>query len=246
MIGLKHSWIWGAFGKHPVGRDYFRVGPDDPFLQAFSDWIGNGYRRLNPEKGAHRDFYSWRFWAKGPKKGSVVCGVGRDSSDSLGRPYPLLIMGKGPLKDWENHWHFLPLACEKTWAQMEYLGAGRFVDFKQLEDEVRCIKPPGHNWNDLESMLTDISQWDQGEIEKGIEGLRGRSEVFIPLKIGRSDEQPDLVIGAHLLVKKAQPGAVPNSIFMGGVPDNTYLAVFMRPLAATDFVHLWSVCHEGR
>lgn len=248
MMGLKHSWNWGAFGKHPVGRDYFRVGPNDPFLQAFSDWVENGYRRLNPEHVSHPVFYSWRFWAKGPKKGSVVCGVGRDSSDSLGRPYPFLIMGKGPLEDWENHWELLPLAMEKTWAQIEHLASGRFADFKQMEDQVRSIKPPGPNWKDMETLrgasgdpVSDRSQWDMGDMVKRIEGLRETPEVFIPLKRGRSDDPFDLVSLLHSLVKKAHKGTVPNSIFMGGVPENTYLAVFMRPLAPTDFVHLWSV-----
>jgi type VI secretion system protein VasJ len=251
LIGLKNAWNWGAFGKHPVGRDYFRVGPNDPFLQAFSDWVENGYRRLNPVAGGSPVFYSWRFWAKGPKKGSVVCGVGRDSSDSLGRPYPFLIMGKGPMKDWEDHWDLLPLAFEKTWAQIEHLAAGRFVDFKQMEDEVRCIKPPGPIWKDLESLrgrpgefessLKNRFQWDLGEIEKKIEGLREIPEILIPLKKGLSDGQSEIVSLLHFLVRKGQGGAVPNSIFMGGVPDNTYLAVFMRPLASDDFIKLWSV-----
>jgi len=245
IMGLKHSWNWGAFGKHPVGRDYVRIGPNDPFLKAFSDWIENGYRRLNPAESSTPVFYSWRFWAKGPKKGNVVCGVGRDSSDSLGRPYPFLMIGKGPLKEWEDHWDLLPLAFEKTWAQIEYLASGRFVNFKQLEDEV-CW------WKDFEflrrspaepeSTLMDMSQWDLGEISKRIEGLREKAEVFIPLKKVASEDQSDLVSLLHFLLKKACAGtAVPNSIFMGGIPNNTYMAVFMRPLSSDDFVRLWSI-----
>jgi type VI secretion system ImpM family protein len=251
IIGLKNSWNWGAFGKHPVGRDYFRVGPNDPFLKAFSDWVENGYRRLNAVEGSSPAIYSWRFWAKGPKKGSVVCGVGRDSSDSLGRPYPFLIMGKGPLKDWEEHWDLLPLAFEKTWAKIEHLATGRFVDFKQMEDEVRSIKPPEPIWRDFEALrgspggfestLKGPFQYDLGEIEKKIEGLMEIPEILIPLKKGQSDGQSDFVSLLHLLVRKSQGGAVPNSIFMGGISDNTCLAVFMRPLASDDFIKLWSI-----
>jgi type VI secretion system protein VasJ len=255
MMRSKNSWNWGAYGKHPVGKDYFRAGPEDPFLHAFSDWIENGFRKLNPEKNANPLICSWRFWARGYKKGSIACGVVRDSSDSIGRPYPLLIMGTGPLKGWENHWDLLPLAFEKTWVQIEHLATGRFVDFKQMEDEVRSIKPPGFDWKvlehqrefpeEIEPSSNGRSRWDLPELEKRIISLREKPETFIPLRGGRPDDHFDFVSLLHFLVKKNHTGAVPNSIFMGGVPDNTYLAVFMRPLAPTDFVRLWSVCAEG-
>ncbi len=247
----KNSWNWGACGKHPVGKDYFRVGPDDPFLQAFSDWIENGYRRLNPESVSDSVFNSWRFWAKGPKKGSLVCGVGRDSSDSIGRPYPFLIMGTGPLKGWENNWDLLPFAFEQTWDQIEYLSTGRFVDFRQMEDEIRSIKSPHSNWKDLRSQkrppgdLSGRIQWDIGELDNKIGRFREQPEIFISFKGVQSDDHFDFVSLLHSLLKKNHAGAVPNSIFMGGVPDDTYLAVFMRPLAPTDFVRLWSVCNDN-
>ena len=64
---------------------------------------------------------SWRFWAKGANKKALVCGVARDSSDSVGRPYPLLVVGTGPLADWEDEWELLPAACENTWNQMDVM-----------------------------------------------------------------------------------------------------------------------------
>ena len=134
MMRSKQTWNWAACGKHPVGRDYFSVGLNDPILKAFSDWIDSGYQRLNPEHGSASVFYSWRFWAKGLKKGSLVCGVGRDSSDNIGRPYPFLIMGTGPLKGWEENWDVLPDVFGETWRQMEYMSAKRFSDFEQFGD----------------------------------------------------------------------------------------------------------------
>jgi len=255
MLGIirsKNAWTWGACGKHPVGRDYFKVGPDEPFLQAFSDWIKNGYRRLNLDQGANSIFYSWRFWAKGPKKGSLVCGVGRDSSDSIGRPYPFLILGTGPLKGWEAHWDLLPLSLDQTWSQIEYLTTGRFVDFKQMEDEIRSIRPPTPTWGELETQrgrpgeleffLNGLSQGDRLEMNKSFESLREKAEVFISLNMGGTEDSFDLVSRLHYWMRKRIPGGVPNSIFMGGIPGNTYLTIFMRPLAANDFVRLWSVC----
>ena len=112
MLGsLKSSagWKWTAFGKHPVAGDYFYAGADDPFFQAFSGWVENGYRQISTERKNATDLYSWRFWAKGAQKDTLVYGVGRDSFDTIGRPYPLVIMGTGTLADWHRNWEILPL-----------------------------------------------------------------------------------------------------------------------------------------
>jgi len=55
--------------------------------------------------------------------GALVCGVVRDSVDRLGRPYPLLVLGTGSLREWESHWDLLPYACLPVWQRIEYLGA---------------------------------------------------------------------------------------------------------------------------
>ncbi len=251
MRRSKNAWQWGASGKHPVGKDYFRVGPEAPFLNAFSDWVENGYGKLNAERGSSRVYNSWRFWAKGAKKGCLLCGVGRDSSDSIGRPYPFLILGEGPLKGWENHWDLLPFAFEKIWAQMEYLATGRFVDFRQMEDEVRGIGSPNPGWTDFESQRAQVPEQEPAFEEQyrwycgQIESLKEKQEIFIPLKTGEPGAYPDSVNLLHFLLKKIHRGAVPNSVFMGGGPDRISLAVFMRPLVPADFVRLWSVSTEG-
>ena len=106
MLGSLKSapaWKWAAFGKHPVAGDYFNAGPDDPFFQAFSGWVENGYRQVCSGRKNSTDLYSWRFWAKGHQKDSLMCGVGRDSFDTIGRPYPLVVMGAGILPDWQRH-----------------------------------------------------------------------------------------------------------------------------------------------
>ncbi len=258
MLGLgksKDPWNWGAYGKHPVGRDYFRVGTDDPFLRAFSDWAGNGYQKVDHQNKAVSGLNSWRFWARGPKKGNLLCGVGRDSSDGIGRPYPLLIMGTGPLKGWEDHWDLLPLVFEKTWTRIESLATGRFMDLKQLEDDVLNINPPASKWNDLEreighagefgSSLYDRFKGDMGDVYERIKKLGEQQSALIPLNRGQFDGNFDFLSLLNSLVKKTYGKAVPNSIFMGGIPDKTYLAVFMRPLVSDDFNRLWSAWAEG-
>ena len=236
MMRSKNSWHWGACGKHPVGKDYFRVGPEDPFLQAFSDWIENGFRKLNPEKNANLLICSWRFWTRGYKKGSIACGVARDSSDSIGRPYPLLIMGTGPLKGWEENWDLLPNVCGGAWGQMEYLSAKRFSDFEQFESEVRLIKPPGAGWSELPSSDSGAGlTWDDRDVEKMVTRLSQDKILFIPL-----DSDPSTLAGLWHSLMKSRISEVPSTVFMGGSSGGTFLAIFMRALAPVDFVRLWS------
>jgi type VI secretion system protein VasJ len=236
-----NAWHWAARGKHPVARDYFCLGLNSPLIRALSDWIEKGYETLGSKHGVSSKPCSWRFWAKGPKKETLVCGVGRDSSDSLGRPYPLLIVGAGPLEGWQDQWNLLPIACEKTWRQIEHLSTKRFLDLKHLEDEVRIIKPPYPHWSDFVSQRGDLemSSWNPGAVEKKAASLSIEREFLVPLEGGPSNDHVAEADLWHLFLK-AHTKAIPNTVFMGGVPDETYLAVFKRPLVPSDFVLLWS------
>jgi type VI secretion system protein VasJ len=245
-----NSWHWAAWGKHPVARDYFCLGLNSPLVKAFSDWIEKGYQTLGSKPRASSKLCSWRFWAKGPKKETLVCGVGRDSSDSLGRPYPLLIVGTGPLEGWGDHWDLLPFACEKTWSRIEYLSAKRFIDFKQLEEEVRIIKRPYPQWSEFVSQRRSLGEssptsHNPRAVENKAASLSAETDFFVPLDDGPSNDHL-AVAGLWHFFLKAHARAVPNAVFMGGVPDEAYLAVFKRPLMPADFVQLWSLWSEGK
>jgi type VI secretion system protein VasJ len=120
-------------GKHPVAMDYFQLGVSAPLVNAFGAWIENGYQKVVTPTRNRLALHSWRFWARGIQKGHIACGVARDSSDSTGRPYPLLIMGIGKLPGWEKNWDLLSFLFEEIWSQIEYLASRRFNDLKQLE-----------------------------------------------------------------------------------------------------------------
>jgi type VI secretion system protein VasJ len=256
MLGLgksKNTWKWAACGKHPVAKDYFRVNLNTPLLAAFESWVEKGYLALNSRSTSARRVYSWRFWAKGIKKGSLICGVGKDSSDSIGRPYPLLIMGDGTLDGWEKHWDLLHHAFAKTWDQIEYISAKRFDDLRALEDEVSAIKNPGHNWAELKSQKKNLNDpqavpddktcsMDKDEILKNAGRMANEMEALIPLE-GQSGGDPFVMANLWNALLKAHCAHVPNAIFMGGVPEKHFLAVFNRPLNANDFIRLWSVTY---
>lgn len=253
-IKLENSWKWTACGKHPAAKDYFQVGSAEPLLMAFSDWAEAGYQQLakvgNKEIARQN---SWRFWAQGPKKRDLICGVGKDSSDSFGRSYPLLIMGIGPLKKWDRYWELLPFALENTWSQIEYLSAKRFLDFKQLEDGVQKISPPVGDWPEFKSQIeqaendeawfASTSHFDIKNFKDTINNLSNKTEFFIPLETELVNEQLRILSTCHLFLKKGSKIA-PHAVFMGGMPQKVCLALFNRPLKPHDFVRLWSSCSE--
>lgn len=234
------SWHWAAYGKHPVANDYFRVGGDLPLVQRFSDWVENGYRKLSSQKNVFSNLYSWRFWARGSQKESIACGVLRDSSDRMGRPYPLLIMGTGLLNGWEDHWDLMPFACEASWNQIEYLSAFVVNDLKKFEQEVYRIRPPYPGWPDFEMNRKDLK-----EIEKQVSFSSDQAELILDLEMHSNHDQMTQANLYHTLIRR-QIIASPNAIFMGGTLDRTCLAVFRRPLQTSDFIQLWSVSTKDR
>jgi len=109
MFGLgrnKKEWSWIAYGKHPAIKDYITIGKEGPFFTALSKWIDGGFRSIKRE--IVNDF-SWRFIAT-TIDSHLVCGILKNSRDSMNRTFPLLVMGNGYLKDWAVNWSYMPFA----------------------------------------------------------------------------------------------------------------------------------------
>lgn len=249
------DWQWAAFGKHPTARDYFRLGADTPFVEGLFGWVEKGYQLLTAKENSTPDFCSWRFWAREAGKNTLVCGVVRVSSDSLGRPYPLVIMGSGTLKNWQENWDLLPLAAERTWRQIEYLAANLFTDFKKLEEEIRTIRPPEANWSEQAEKRKELNRigspldpyasfLDFRELKKLAVANADKAEVFISLDRGPCGDKIMHVSLWHLLSRESF-ASIPNAMFMGGTLDKAYQAVIRRPLKPCDFIQLWSVSSPG-
>lgn len=258
MIGsTEHgtAWRWSAFGKHPAAADYFRLGEGTPFVEGLTKWVESGYRLLTGTGGATPPFCSWRFWARGFGRESLVLGVVRVSSDSLGRPYPLLVMGSGPLEGWEERWDLLPFAGEQSWCQIEYLATNTFDDLKKLEAGLRTLRPPTAAWEELETRRQGLNRLgsprdpyasflDLPELERLAAAHAGKGELHVSLDRGPVDDKIILVSLWHLLAHNAAKG-VPNALFMGGTLERSFLAAYRRALAPGDFLHLWSASEEG-
>ena len=249
------NWQWAAFGKHPAAKDYFQLGESTPFFEGLFTWIEDGYQLLTTKETVAPDFCSWRFCAKAAGKESLVCGVVRVSSDSFGRPYPLVITGIGSLRNWQDNWDLLPFACEKTWSQIEYLASNLFPDLKKLEEGMHTIRPPVQGWSQLKEkrkVLNGIgspsdpyaSFLDLRELKKLAVANADKGETYVSLDRGHCNDKIMRVSLWHLLFKESVTG-IPNAVFMGGTLEKAYLALFRRPLKSTDFTQLWSVSSAG-
>ncbi|HSR13035.1 MAG TPA: TagF domain-containing protein, partial [Thermodesulfobacteriota bacterium] len=162
------NWEWAACGKHPAARDFFKLGRFSRLAEGIAQWVDRGYQLCAARKKLPEN--SWRFWTRGTRKGTLNCGVIRDCRDQVGRPYPFLTMGEGPLPGWEERWHFNIEACERSWAQMETLYTRNFRDLKEMEGEVRRILPPFFPETEPGAASGPLV-WGRQELEQGMPGL---------------------------------------------------------------------------
>ena len=243
----KSAWSWFASGKHPIAGDFFKLGAADALMQAFTDWAESGYRGLMAGSKPGGGLHSWRFWSRGAKKNLLICGIARDSCDSLGRPFPLTIIGSGMLRGWESNWDLLPYALEDIWSEVEYLARGRFTDLKQLKEGLDHIKIPSADWRGLADQRAMVGTMnanqiagDLHEITEHVQRLLdiGDSIVYLKNVYGADSDKS---AGYWNWALKAELKIIPNAIFMGGIPDKSYIIVFNRSLNTSDFARLWTI-----
>lgn len=244
MLGItriKQGNAWAVYGKHPVTKDYFMLGVDNPIFKALSSWVENGYKNLGQETPVH-SMRSFRFWAKGHDKGTLICGVVKDSSDSLGRPFPLLIIGMGQVKGLKQYWENILAMCETTWYDLERLSARHFADLNEMAQGLQETPFPNP---DLQSLPTPQTQGDTPAFKAASLGghwqaLNQNKETFIPLDSLPHTDQMQAAQQLHGALKTVSK-ETPNAVFLGGIPEKPCMAVFKRPLQMNDFVKLWTI-----
>jgi len=247
IIG-RPRWAWAAFGKHPAARDYFQINTQLPLAQAFSQWVENGFGRL-PEATRRNGVYSWRFWSRGVKKGTLVCGLGKSSGDGVGRPYPLVILGEGQLDRWEKNWNLLPFVLASAWDKMEYTASRRLEDLVQLEVDLQRLEKPAPAWKETLRSISPgfdsrqaepIHKLVMDQIQAKARTLETEQKLTIPLDQAALGDSLQMA-GAWHQALKAQLPVPPSTVFMGGSLEKAFLVLFLRPLMADDFIDLWSV-----
>lgn len=247
QVNSRQPWLWFATGKHPAAADYFRIGAELPLMRALAQWISGGYRLIDPRAGATGGHCSWRFWLGVPRTHWVVGGLIRDSSDRIGRMFPLAIMATGELRDWQDHWEQLPEVFDLTWSRIEYLAARSLSGVRQLEEEIGSLPSPGADWTagpdvglDGDSPAAPEGSGDWGQAAAGAIARLAEEGRFITELHSVKGCDPLRTAALWNLALKAQWRETPQAVFMGGAPQQSYLAVFNRSLNSGDFIELWS------
>lgn len=224
-------------GKHPAAADYISVRNGPSILDAVADWMTKGYESLHASGDPVKGPYSWRFWLRGVKKGSLICGLGRDSSDRIGRPYPLFIIGEGPLRKWEQQWPLLPAWLAATWERMEGVAAHRHDTLQELADAVRRLGSPGAETVAAEPPVEADIPSDRLDACRTELQRSGRAMIALNDHAGGDDPMTS-VLAWHGFLKRCCPD-IPRAVFLGGNPERIFLAVIQQPLATADFIRLW-------
>ncbi len=252
-IKARGNWHWAACGKHPLAADYFRLNVTTPLQQAFETWVAKGFAALPGNSEAHHGICSWRFWSKGGKKGFLACGLLKASSDRMGRPYPLLIVGEGYVGGWEEKWAHLPHFLKAGWHQMEDIASRRFDDLSGFEKALRSLRFSLKQWPaefPNEGSAADPLASETGAAGGGInfsalEVSDDSGQWMIklaPLPSSGGDALPER-LGGQL---EKQGIVLPNALFIGGSPKQQFLVGFNHSLQTRDFVSLWTVGKHRR
>jgi type VI secretion system protein VasJ len=243
MLGMSPrptAWQWQAVGKHPAAADYIHLLPGTPLTQALGEWMAKGYGQWQASRPGHHESHSWRFWVKGGQKEHLVCGVMRDSSDRIGRPFPLMVLGEGGMVGWERRWPHLPLLLDKTWLRLERLAVHRYEDLAALGEDLRQLAPPQDRESDsAEVPVPPSATGEAWEACRTDLQRTGRSLMALDDGSAGMDATPSAV-SRHAGLQGCCVD-IPRAVFMGGTPRRTYLAVVLQPLTVNDFVNLWSV-----
>lgn len=233
------SFQWAIAGKHPAAADYIRLGAQSAVLDAVADWVAKGYDALQRDGHRLQSGCSWRFWLRGAKKQALICGLCRDSSDRIGRPFPFLVMGEGLFKSLEKTWARLPLQLDKIWRTMEYIAVHRFDDLQTMIAELTGLSLAAAN-----DPLTGIDPGNGAVADRLMaqcrEGLQTCGWGLISLADIQAQDPAGAAAFCHARLQ-ACSGDMPRAVFLGGPVQHPYMLVLQQPLNTSDFVRLWTV-----
>ncbi len=235
MLGIgkqKTGLDVSAYGKHPAFDDYFSVNMNTPLANALSSWVENGMKS-GGAADKNKGIRSFRFWVLGIKKEELILGIVRDSSDRLGRIYPLLIIGRTRMNNRDKQWPLIFSGFEPVFRAFEEMTTARYGAFKEFETSLLRVQSFEANFETSNLNLSNsLAAWFKKENQKGswvlpVSELLNQfaSHPYEPKKEG--------------IFKKNPPP--PGAVFLGGLPDNPMVNMYNRPLGTRDFHRLFNL-----
>lgn len=241
MLGIGRRWSKpevAVCGKHPAFSDYIRVNSTLPLANALASWVDAGMKSGGVDLKNARGIHSYRFWTRSSHKQTLIVGIVKDSSDSLGRIYPLLITGQVLMKDMHRKWRAIFDRFEQVFRSFEEMTTARYDSFKEFETALSDVRFPDtdHETFCALSAFSDcLAAWclTNGDNENLILPM----PVFLEKYQSHAVNNPDQRSGGAW----TEP---PKAVFIGGLPEKPITAIYQRPLRTGDFCRLFDLAHN--
>jgi hypothetical protein len=176
----------------------------------------------------------WDFWIALEKKDGIACGRLIPSRDCLNRPYPLLMMGQGPIYGWVGFWERLPLAMESTWNGMVGLANLQGHSLDALINHLSILPAPDGCWSmDRDGIFNCCNA-------KSETGYFFHEDGMVRLEINGGPKWDGVVEDmAGLLKNNGRTQTPPRAVFIHRGPGSTSIRLFYRPVTPSDVVDMW-------
>ncbi|MCP4672241.1 MAG: DUF2094 domain-containing protein [Desulfobacula sp.] len=246
MLGINTNskeWQWSVYGKHPSFNDFLDYQTDNTLLHDLAMWVESGSKLLKKKNNL---IYSYRFWVRGIKKNDLICGIIKNSSDSIGRHYPLFITGHGTILGWAKDWDIVFMVFDSILRIFENLSAKRFNNFNDFKLNLYNTRFNSLQWENVKSIMTNSHKLDTLDILPGYYEINqiknsnkpAKAEINIPINKNNPPGFLDTETGLlKKMFKKSVP--VPDCVFIGGQPEQPVLKIFNRPLVPNDLMNLF-------
>lgn len=225
------AWKWIAYGKHPSARDYIRFGIPFPLGTTVFGWVEQGFSRCCRDGDSQHGIF-WRFWLRGMARDQLTCGILCKSSDAIGRPYPLLLMGTGIFPKWEGCWEHLPLACKVVWDEAEALLLQESISVSEFVQGLGRLNSPSDILHD--DTLPPVLPF------KTLNGEIGAEFGLFSLEAPNGSSIAMAAAMRLSLLQKKRIITPPIAVFIGG-GNTACMAILRRPLKPLDFEALWNL-----
>lgn len=234
MLGIgRDNFKISAYGKHPSFDDYLCLNMDTPLETALSSWVDRGTKSGAYQHG-QKGIRSFRFWMLGIKKADLLLGIVKDSSDSMGRKFPLIVICNAQVKDRDRKWPLIFTGFETVFRKFENITASSYGEFKEFESTllgVKLSKPDFEN-NRGASFSSCLTAWLKNDRE--MDSMVLPVPVFLDRYASCAGEPEK----RGVFNKSA---GTPGAVFLGGLPEGPLVAIYNRPLKTKDFKRLFNL-----
>ena len=236
-------------GKHPSFRDFICLGEKTALAQALSSWIEKGFSTFLEEHGKGLGNRSWRFWLRGQDINEIFWGILKDSSDSLGRPYPLVILLANRIPELGHNWELIPLIMDASWRRLELLASKNFYNYQELIKDISNItlheltsekfNEVKNQWESYNSAFLD-KELVKDKIRKKIISHKKIVELSL-LEIHDEKSRIPFQIATFFYIFKFFCPEGPVACFIGGSPEDPKIIFFLEKISKDSFLRLWGL-----